>query len=167
MSSASEIIFPTIAATVESFFKPERRRQQALLAEMIQRNRQLGGHEYGFYHNGRLFSLSPPSKLRGHKLERAYPEIGLMAEDLVEKQAKLKEDTLRMNQGLAVIVARCESFQAYRDSIPEPLVQHTPFSHLARMGEEARVLQGNHVLAQQYAKLERIVLYYSANALIY
>ena len=167
MSEVTQSLSNTILPTTEAFFKPEHARLNQVLLSLVQRNQALGGHQYGFRHNGQLFSPAGPAKLRGHKIERAYPEIQEEAEDHLVKKAKLKYDILRLNQSMIVIASRCSCVQDFRDSLPEPLVACSPFVQLPRHQEEGAVLRNYPVLQAQFEKVVRIVLYYSANRLIF
>lgn len=167
MSPVTKILSDAIKPMVESFLKPEGGRLTQVQLDLIRRNHALGGHEYGFFHNGLLFATTAPAKLRGHQLRRAHASIAPEAEDLLAKRKRLKEDGFRMTQALIVIASRCESTQSFRDSIPEPLVEHSPYASLPRLSDEGSVLDGQPLLRSQFEKVVRIALYYSANRLIY
>lgn len=170
MSDASPIptvLAKTIEPTVEAFLKPEHVRLQNIMISLIQRNHALGGHPYGFFHNGRLFSPVGPAKLRGHKIQAAHTTVRPEAEDLVQKREKLKEAKLRLSQAMIVIASRCTCEQDFRDSLPEPLVECSPYAHLRRHRDEGAVLEHYPMLRAQLQKTVRIVLYYSANRLLY
>lgn len=159
-----ELIEPMIA----SFLKREKFRQKVVLVDLIDQNHAAGGHAYGYYFNGKRFSLHGLTHLRGQPLNAVEPSLRQEAEDFDLAQTKLERDEHKLMNGLTVVLSQCNSFQDVRDVLPEPLAQvFTQLSSLPRMQEEGWVLKESPMLRSQYDKAINIALYYQVNSLIF
>lgn len=161
---ALDLIEPMIAG----FLNKERVRQRATLEALVSANHAAGGNPYGYYFQGKRFSLLATRFLVGQPINIVEPSLRQQAEDFDLAATKLEHDAQKLMNGLTVVLSRCSSFQDVRDVLPEPLVQIFPqLSCLPRIQDEGWVLLERPVLRTQYEKTIAIALYYQVNNLIF
>ena len=157
-----------IGPIVDAFFKPEKARLDRGLVDLVKENHSLGGHPYGFFYNGKLFSPAAIAQLRGQKITQVLQALEDAARKHLALNQTLTDNQLRLRQSLTVVATRCRAIQDFRDSLPEPLVKVAPdLAAMPRHRAEGAVLDGDPVLRGQFEKVIRICLYYTANRLLY
>ena len=164
LNPALELIDPMVA----SFLNKEKARQRCVLEALILKNFTAGGNQFGYYFQGKRFSLLASRFLKGVPLNIVEPAVRQEAEDFDAASTKLEQDEKKLTNGLTVVLSRCSGFQDVRDVLPEPLVQvFQQLSSLTRTREEGWVLQEAPMLRTQYEKTIGIALYYQVNNLIF
>lgn len=91
--------------------------------ELIEKNTQLTGNSEGFLLGGMFFTrLDNVAKLSAKK-RPLHSSLYATGHQVLEQCKKLKDDMLRIKQGLSVLLFHCYNAQDVRDALPD-LARH-------------------------------------------
>lgn len=138
-----------------------------LIEDLIEKNRPFTHSLDGFLYGGTFFSLLPPKQARlveKFPLDRSlYPE----GDELVAATKELKRDTIRLQQGLSLVLRDCSNFQDIRDALPNSARMVLPvLAQYERTRPVAYTLSEKPLLLDQYPETERLFQYYISSRML-
>lgn len=89
---------------------------------------------------------------------------------IVNQMTKIKVDTQRFIQFCVVLEHHCDSYQDYRDALPELVVTHLDYPNikgLSRTREEGYVFKSNPTKMKVYHSMIDLVLFYLTNRWVF
>jgi|GEM_PF-3415475 len=156
---------PTLA---NAFFEPETKRIALMVQTLIKDNHAAGGHLYGFYHEGEIYSNHSPRDRRGQRILPVQAQLFDQAVFLKSTRTQVARDKTKLTQALVALICKCSGAQMIRDVLPEYLVRLVPsLQGLPRFNDEEWFYREQPSMLRHRESLEEITLYYAANRLIY
>lgn len=138
------------------------------LTSIMEENHALGGKEHGFISGGETFIKTGYQNDRTDPVGPLHPSLNGKGRLHIKALKDLHRDTIRIKQGLALLIGHCVTHQEMRDALPEVMRDvHPSFSGLKRTRPEAWTLSKTPMKLHQYKIVEpTILLYYTHRILI-
>lgn len=121
----------------------------------------------GFLYGMQYFTNLSPKAARFYKKIPLDPSLYDKGKELVAATKELERDTMRLKQGLILLLRDCESMQDIRDALPNAARMVVPeLNQYERTREVAYTLRDKPLLFDQYGETERLFQYYLSSRML-
>lgn len=135
--------------------------------DLIDENFDLTGVSTGFLHRGTFFTRLEPKQLRTARKVPLDPALRDRGEELYRAVKEFSNDLQYLRQGLRILLRDCETWQDYRDALPNAIKMVLPdLKHITRTREVAYTLADKPLLLDQYQALDEKLHYYLTKRLL-
>lgn len=145
----------------------DRKYISGIIDELIEKNATHTHSLDGFLHAGTFFSNLPPKQ---HRLVKKFPLHRSLyddGEELVRASKELARDTMRLKQGLSLLLRDCQDIQDIRDALPNAVRMVVPaLAQYERTRPVAYTLREKPLLFDQYGETERLLQYYLSSRML-
>ena len=161
-------VSPIIPALIEQLIKEDRVRLGQQLSQLIEANTALSGSPIGFMFAGEFHSLYDKSVQAKAAKKPLHPSLMNQGNDYITELKRLKNDCIRMQSGLSLLLRPCESWQDVRDALPDAVKDELPeIRSLPRTRPEGWTLEAFPLQRHQIQITIDLMLFYIANRLLY
>lgn len=157
-----------IKPLIRGLMEKEISRLHKIMTQLVVENHVLGGHKYGFYYFGVLYSPYERRYTASQSLKAIHQSLTHQAHALYTASLKRQSDEQKLRQTLSVLLSRCNTRQDVRDALPEILGKLVnDLRTLPRSRPEGFVLNKTPHLREQYNTALEIVNFYTFNKMVY
>lgn len=157
-----------IEPIIRSLMGKEISRLEDWTAQLVVENQALGGHPYGFFYYGIIFSHYERRHTASEGLKAIDSSLTPQAHALHTATQKRRSDEQKLRQTLSVLLSRCRTRQDARDSLPEILAKSiNELKTLPRERPEGFIIAKSTYHINQFNVAMDIVNYYTFNKMVY